>query len=71
MPFMLSSLVGRSVGITLPAGPLLKALVETLLVPLLIGKVSETRDSVSPYLLNCTCTSSSFKEDDESVTSLE
>ncbi|KAG0589824.1 hypothetical protein M758_1G048600 [Ceratodon purpureus] len=39
MPFMLSSLVGRSVGITLPAGPLLKALVETLLVPLLIGKL--------------------------------
>ena len=39
MPFMLSSLVGRSVGISLPAGPLLKALLETLLVPVLIGKV--------------------------------
>lgn len=39
MPFLLSSLVGQSVGITLPAGPLLKSLVETLLLPLLLGKV--------------------------------
>jgi len=36
---MLSSLVGRNVGIKLPAGPLLKALVESLLVPLLVGKM--------------------------------
>lgn len=39
MPFMLKALVGRSVGISLPAGPLLKALVETLLIPLVLGKV--------------------------------
>lgn len=39
MPFLLSSLVGQSVGITLPAGPLLKSLVETLLLPLLLGKM--------------------------------
>lgn len=39
MPYILSTLVGRTVGVSLPAGPLLKALVETLLVPLLLGKL--------------------------------
>lgn len=42
MPYILSTLVGRTVGVSLPAGPLLKALVETLLVPLLLGKVRIT-----------------------------
>ncbi|KAH9557854.1 hypothetical protein CY35_07G106600 [Sphagnum magellanicum] len=38
MPYMLSALVGHGSGVSLPAGPLLKALVEILLIPLLIGK---------------------------------
>jgi sodium/bile acid cotransporter 7 len=38
MPYMLSALVGHVSGVSLPAGPLLKALVEILLIPLLIGK---------------------------------
>jgi len=41
MPYMLSALVGHGSGVSLPAGPLLKALVEILLIPLLIGKVRD------------------------------
>lgn len=39
MPFMISKLVARGLGICIPAGPLMKSLVETLVVPLFLGKV--------------------------------
>lgn len=39
IPFMISKLVAPNLGISVPAGPLMKSLVEMSLVPLLIGKV--------------------------------
>lgn len=43
-PFMISNLVARGIGVAIPASVLMKNLVETLVVPLILGKV--LRDSV-------------------------
>jgi predicted Na+-dependent transporter len=50
MPYMLSALVGHGSGVSLPAGPLLKALVEILLIPLLIGKVRDPHSTTTCWI---------------------
>ncbi|BBN15702.1 solute carrier family 10 (sodium/bile acid cotransporter), member 7 [Marchantia polymorpha subsp. ruderalis] len=39
MPFFLTGIVGQGIGVSIPPGPLLKSLIQTLLLPLILGKI--------------------------------